>query len=35
MTQFDRLMADANRHRSASRTCGMVEWYKRLIREPA
>lgn len=33
--RFDRLMADANRHRKGSRDCGLVEWYKTLIRKRA
>jgi hypothetical protein len=29
---FDRLMADVNRTRGPSRPCGMVEWYRKLLR---
>lgn len=30
---FDRLMADVNRTRGPSRPCGMVEWYRALLRK--
>lgn len=29
---FDRLMQDVNRTRGPSRPCGMVEWYRALLR---
>lgn len=29
---FDRLMADVNRRRGPSRPCGMVDWYRALMR---
>ena len=33
---FDRLMADALIHRKeASRDCGMVEWYRKVLRKGA